>query len=381
MNKTPMNHIIISGYYGFGNLGDEALLTALLQIFSSLWPHARFTVLSGDPQRTSSEHGVSAVSRSDFRTLRALLKQPDTAFISGGGTLFQDVTSSRSLYYYLSLLLLCHRYNVPTVVYGQGVGPFRHSWNRYLTGLVLKQVKLMVVRETEAYNSVLQWGFVNQKQLVLGADPVLALKSLVKEGPNLREELGLSEKPQDKVLLVCPRPGSGLSANLKLIAACLDEIMHKGWQVVLLPFQYDLDYPICRQIADSMDNAPAVWDKPLTVEEALLLVGQADYCLGMRLHSLVFAGLWGIPMVGLVYDPKVENFLRELGLEKFAFPLNRVWDIGVPERLLAVLMHIAQDEQAIKTQIQVKVSALKKRLERANSKLTLSLTHIAGEGK
>lgn len=100
-----MEQVVISGYYGFGNVGDEAVLAAILQQLTHLWPKARYTVLSGNPPATMQEHGVEAISRHDLGSLGSALSSRKAVLISGGGTLFQDMTSSRSLYYYLLSLI------------------------------------------------------------------------------------------------------------------------------------------------------------------------------------------------------------------------------------------------------------------------------------
>jgi polysaccharide pyruvyl transferase WcaK-like protein len=118
MGTEPPQTVLISGYYGFGNTGDEAVLAAILQQLSSLWPKARYLVLSGDPEKTTREHGVGAVRRHDVKSICRAMRN-STVFISGGGTLFQDVTSSRSLYYYLLMMVAARWYRLPVIIYGQ----------------------------------------------------------------------------------------------------------------------------------------------------------------------------------------------------------------------------------------------------------------------
>src|SRR5690625_3113260 len=110
--------VLISGYYGYGNFGDEALLAGLLSLIRELG--AEPLVLSGQPERTRAEHGVEAVHR--YRGLPGALRRAD-ALISGGGGLLQDASSSRSLSYYLGVLRLARLAGLRTMVYGQSIGP------------------------------------------------------------------------------------------------------------------------------------------------------------------------------------------------------------------------------------------------------------------
>ena len=98
-----MSEIAISGYYGFSNAGDEAMLAAMIEVIGDLAPEAIITVISGNPDDTRRRHGVQAVHRLDVPAVMRLLKR-SKLLISGGGSLLQDVTSERSLYYYLGVM-------------------------------------------------------------------------------------------------------------------------------------------------------------------------------------------------------------------------------------------------------------------------------------
>lgn len=115
--------ILVSGYYGFGNLGDEAILAALCQDLVSLGISRRQIVVpSGNPQQTAAEHGVSVLGRCDLKGIWRVLSSA-RCMVSGGGSLLQDATSKRSLPYYLSLVELALLRRVPVVMYAQGLGP------------------------------------------------------------------------------------------------------------------------------------------------------------------------------------------------------------------------------------------------------------------
>src|SRR3989442_10860550 len=135
--------IVVSGYYGFGNGGDEAVLEAIVGALRARIPQAQMVVLSAAPDQTKSLHGVAGVSR----TMGALPAMAGAdLFISGGGTLIQDATSARSALYYLGLLGLATVLARATMVYAAGVGPLRGGWVRALAPRGLKRVTLLTVR-------------------------------------------------------------------------------------------------------------------------------------------------------------------------------------------------------------------------------------------
>lgn len=120
--EDTTSKLVISGYYGFGNAGDEAMLAAILEAILDVIPNAEITVISGNPKDTMDKHGVKAISRLSPLPIIKALKGCDL-LISGGGSLLQDVTSDRSLYYYLSIIRMAKWFNRPVMLYAQGIGP------------------------------------------------------------------------------------------------------------------------------------------------------------------------------------------------------------------------------------------------------------------
>src|SRR5581483_10345032 len=168
--------IVISGYYGFGNLGDELILSALLRELKKLSPGSDVVVLSHDPERTQREHKVRAVSRWNlFAVARALVGAD--LLISGGGGLLQDKSGIQTPLYYLGVILIAKLLGKPVVAWWQGMGPLQHGLNQSLCRRILGQASLGLLR---------QLGLPPEK-LVLGADLVLGLSqssSLKKKGPD-----------------------------------------------------------------------------------------------------------------------------------------------------------------------------------------------------
>ncbi len=79
--------IALSGYYGFDNAGDEALLSAITSSIKRLSPSANFVVFSGCPERTAALHGIRAVyHKNPWQVFRELLDAD--LLISGGGSIF-----------------------------------------------------------------------------------------------------------------------------------------------------------------------------------------------------------------------------------------------------------------------------------------------------
>ncbi|MBL8084067.1 MAG: polysaccharide pyruvyl transferase family protein, partial [Candidatus Obscuribacter sp.] len=137
--------IVVSGYYGFDNLGDEAILEELVRELKSLWPAKDIVILSQNPESTAARFGVRAQNRWQLSEIAVLLRQCKL-FISGGGGLFQDSESVKSVIYYGGLISLATLCGAPTLIYAQGLGPLKSALGKALTRFSLVQAKQLSVR-------------------------------------------------------------------------------------------------------------------------------------------------------------------------------------------------------------------------------------------
>lgn len=168
-----MLRVAVSGYYGFNNTGDEAILAALITTLRALAPGVDITVFSHCPRETRRLFEVRAVNRwNPMGVILSLLRSD--LLLSGGGGLLQDVTGVRSLCYYLAVVTLAKLFGKPVVYYAQGVGPVRTRFGRWLTRLVSNKVDLITVRDQASREDFIKMG-VHRPPIVVTADPVLAV--------------------------------------------------------------------------------------------------------------------------------------------------------------------------------------------------------------
>ena len=307
-NQAGSGHrIVISGYFGFNNAGDEAILTSMLGSLRKHIPGLGVTVISGNPAQTAAQHRVKAIGRTDLPGIIGALKNSDL-LISGGGSVLQDVTSSRSLMYYLGIVVLAQLCGAKVMFFGQGVGPIRRSFNRLVTGFVADRVDLITVREDASRRTLRELG-VNRPPIRVTADQVFCLQAapdsrakaiLIQEGVSL-------DRPLVGIAL---REWQGLQGYKGAVAQTADRLVDRyGVQIVFLPLQTPADMPVAQEVAGFMRAPSVVLSGDYGAREILALTGKMDFIIGMRLHALIFAAVQGVPMVGLVYDPKVEDFL------------------------------------------------------------------------
>lgn len=307
-----MAKIVISGYYGFANAGDEAMLTAMIEAFTLLDPHIAITVLSGNPEQTRTQHGVKAIHRLNYPEIIAALRQADL-LISGGGSLLQDVTSDRSFYYYLSLVMLAKKLGIPVMLYAQGIGPVQGNLARSAMRVIGNMVDLITVRDEGSREELLDLKIIKPPVHVT-ADPVLALNPMdVSFGRVLLAQAGIKRGS---------RPCIGISVrewqnwvHYKKVFAETADIIAGKWkaQIIYIPMQWPEDIGAAKEIIRRSEHKAFLLNEPYTTNELLAMIGQMDLLIGIRLHALIFAAVMNVPLVGVSYDPKIERFLRSLG--------------------------------------------------------------------
>jgi polysaccharide pyruvyl transferase CsaB len=299
--------VVLSGYYGFENVGDEAVLASIIQDLKKEMPDIQITVLSHSPQKTEITHGVKAINRWKPREIIAALKKSDL-LISGGGSLLQDTTSNKTIPYYLGIIQLAIWLKKPVVCYSQGVGPIQHNFNRRLTRYVLNQVNHIFVREVGSLKTLQDMGV--QVPITVAIDPVLGIRlkpKVVQTLPILPSNaIGIYIRPwvdSEKVLDVLQEVGTRLIAE--------------GYPLYAISMHGEEDRKISQKLSERLDNKLTVLmgsgdGGNLTIDEVVAYTAQFKWIIGMRLHSLIMAAALKVPMIALAYDPKVKDFMKQM---------------------------------------------------------------------
>jgi len=308
--------LLISGYYGFGNAGDEAVLAALVQELRRRLPQAHLCVLSSDPAATQSLHGVEAVQRWSVREVwRAL--DGCRLLIQGGGGLLQDVTSRISPLYYLGILRLARIRGVRSMIFAQGIGPLRTPILQRLTAAELRHAAAICVRDQASAQLLAQWGVSHPAPQVV-ADPALLLDPLAPPDLPAGPYAVLTVRQWPEV--------EGAVASVRALAAHLTT-RHK-LSVRVVPFQQPADLAACQAVAEGQEGVELAGG-PRHPAEVVGWVARAQLVVSMRLHGLIFAAAQAVPALGISYDPKLDAFAGRAGQ-----PIVRLEECE-PARLIA----------------------------------------------
>ena len=304
--------VVMSGYFGFGNLGDEAILQTVHRSISSVSNEIDVTVLSRNPADTHSRYGYTAINRFDLFKVRRAIRDC-TALVSGGGSLLQDHTSTRSLLYYLSIIRLAKHYGKKVMIFANGIGPVEKPANRRRVRNAIEGADVVTLRDPYSLTELREMG-VTREDIQVTADPVFTMDD-TSPARNLsfRQEAGI---PGDRPYMIVSVRDVGDFDNLCTEMADLCDIIHdtRGMNIVFLVMQRSEDLEISEKIR-SMMHSPSVIVRSVRSTEALMgVIGGAEVALAMRLHTLIFAARCAVPTAGLIYDPKVDAYLNLLGM-------------------------------------------------------------------
>ena len=289
---------ILCGYYGKGNGGDEALLASLLQMLpESVTP----LVLSGNPAETRKRYGVTSCDRMSAIQVFKAMRQSD-AFIWGGGSLIQDVTSAVSPLYYGGLMGLARQRGLKTIAWAQGIGPLKRELTRRIARLAFSGCEAVSVRDRASAALLHEW----QIPFIQAPDPVWALDS--------KPVKGLWDLPAPRVAVTLRSHPSLTPERLTNLTKALISFQ-KATQtcILLVPFQASQDSSIAESIQSQLTGPNHLFQLKDPRELKGLFRG-VEMAIGMRYHSLIMAAAEECRCFALSYDPKVSQLMMELNM-------------------------------------------------------------------
>ena len=310
--KNERESIVICGAYGRGNAGDDAILEAIVQEMRQLDPERTICVMSRRPKETRLIYRTNAIYT--FNVFSVLRKFRHAAlYINGGGSLMQDVTSTRSIWYYCYTLYAAKKRGCKVMMYGCGIGPINRPGNRRMAARTFDaSVDRITLRDDNSRALLAEMG-VTRPDIRVSADPTIILTPAPREIVNIAlEQSGID--PNGKYIGFGLRNWKGLDTALPEIAAAANYAYEKhGLTPVFVPIEFPSDLMPAERVG-ALLHCP--WHAVRTrqpIEVTIGILSRMKTVVGIRLHSLMFSAGQGVPVVGMSYDIKVDGFLKYIG--------------------------------------------------------------------
>lgn len=314
--KLERDGVVICGAYGRGNAGDDAILEAILQEMRSIDPDMPALVLSKAPKSTRLTYRVPSVSRMNIPAWHRAMRH-SRLYINGGGSLIQDVTSRRSLWFYLHNIQSAKKCGCKVQMYGCGIGPVTRENHRKLAAKILNQnVDVITLREPDSQAELRSMG-VTRPEVLLTADPALTLhRASDAETDSVMLRAGIP--PHGRYICFALRRWKGFEEKAPLFGAAAKYAYEAyGLTPVFVAVEKHLDPGAGQLAAQGLDIPHYFLDDAGSAGTIIGALSRMEVVVSMRLHALIFAAGQGIPLAGVVYDPKVSAFLRYIGQENF----------------------------------------------------------------
>lgn len=305
---------VISGYYGFDNFGDDAILSVLCDKLKAL--HADITVISSNPNKTANDYRVNSVKNFKLKNVIKAIKASDI-LISGGGSLLQDVTSLKSLLYYSFIIYCALFFKKDVVIFAQGIGPLNRKISQIIVKKLMSKAKYVSVRDRKSLELLNNWGI--EAELV--NDPVF--------------DINIKEVPKNYAVGIQLRNFASLTDEF--LNDFADNILKQfsGRKIELFVFQKSLDEEICKRFEKILKSKNQNVETKIIYYknkvETFKRISQLDFMLAMRFHAVIAALKAGVKVAGINYDVKVEKLADEasiplISLEKQANDWSKIFE-------------------------------------------------------
>ena len=355
-SSRPRRGVLICGAYGMSNAGDEAILDAILGEMRSIDPAMPVTVLSRAPAETRLKHGTAAIHMFNVPAFLRVMRR-SRLYINGGGSLVQDVTSSRSLWYYLYTLSAAKRRGCRVMMYGCGIGPVSRSFNRRLAGRVIDRcADAVTLRETHSRGVLEELG-VTRPEILVASDPALSLRRADDAAVDaILENCGLEQT--GRLFCLCVRRWTDMEKKADVFAAAADYARKTyGMEPVLVSVNARQDEEMSTLVAEKCGAKVVRITNDMSCGEVIGIISRMDAVMSMRLHTLIFAAGQSVPLIGISYDPKVAAFLEHIS-QKHCIDYTALTDA---EQLFPLIDAAAQADRGALREETEKITAIEHR--------------------
>ena len=300
--------LVLAGYFGRGNLGDDAILLGFTRSIKDLPYH--YTII-GTPEVLMRDYGLRGVSHSDMRAVGAAIQEAD-ALVFPGGSIFQDVSSTRSVAYYANLVKVAKKANKKVVMLGQGVGPLNGFFGKKMATSAFSAADLIAVRDRESVTTLNSLGVRGSFRVT--ADMAFLLPRPGEEG---QSQFGVGDM---KSVGLSARPAGGDTKNvIKVFSQLMKLLFDNRWVPAMIEMDREMDRPLIDKLGKEFGGkVPEIkgLTSPIQLQQRLM---RMDAVIGMRLHAGILATSVGEPANMVSYDPKVNAFANSMG---YPTPLN-----------------------------------------------------------
>lgn len=335
-----MTRFSIFGYYGQGNAGDEAILSALVDGIRAELPNANISVCSARPDETKKNHHVNAFPFFSIKPksiIKGLLRKTrknyinaifsffrsDVIIIGGGGLFFDNPESNKWIFGYINLIHRAKRFGKKVALVGISVGPLYHKGSEEAIAEAFALADLISVRDNTSRDTLIRCGVAPDRIKVI-PDLVFTLNSASDE--RVKEILTTESFPhgdcRNIVLTPCCYNTTQTGWLQQYIAFCERAVAELDCNLWLIPMQRNDNHndltaieSIHSKLSKKAKNQAFTLRGIYSAKEIQGIISKADFVLAERLHGSIMAINANTPVMSIAYMPKVAGVLELAQLE------------------------------------------------------------------
>lgn len=296
-----MPQLLLAGYLGSGNLGDDAMMLGFTHALGGGYD---IRVLSGKPEETYRIYNYTSIPRKDMKLVEDAIKKCD-ALVFPGGSIFQDVTSQLSAKYYADLVSIAKKANKKVFLLGQGVGPLTGMFGKRWAAGAFNAADVITVRDPISLQTLKNIGVTKPARVT--ADSAFLLPQPL----GSEDETGFSVGNM-KSVGIAPRP-LGKKDDVAGLFSELCRLMYQSGTVpVLIEMDKAEDGPLIEEIHKKQGGRIPQIRNLQTPMQFQGRIRRMEAVIAMRLHAGILATTVNIPSLMVSYDPKVSAFAKLL---------------------------------------------------------------------
>ncbi len=295
--KNKKKKVLISGYIGFQNFGDDVLLAVLTKHLKE--KGCDITAFSANPKETEANYKIKAkYYKNPFAILKSILRTD--VLISGGGNLLQNETSVFSLFYYAFIIIFAKLCFKKVIIFSQGIGPISGMFSTLIARIAFSLANLITVRDVYSQRVLSKWGISSK----FSYD---ACWNFDTPQYNPQNVVGLQVRDYDNLHI----------DFYKFLAKYVD-MFYSEFEIRIYSLQNSNDAKACYELERTLKQ------RNMNIKTKVILYKNANqiaeefsklkYLIAMRLHANILGLKLGVKIVPAIYSIKVKNFAEEFGL-------------------------------------------------------------------
>jgi len=356
------------GFYGWGNIGDEATLQGFARLVSRHDNRTRVWVASRNPSHTARVEPYFSYYKAVGRDLRRRwARYRATAAVVAGGTPIMDALGRWPLNEVAPLVVAASDQRKPFAFIGCGTEALqREESRRVVADILAPRVCHWSLRSERDKQRLIDYG-VRPERITVAADMAWLLDAVSPDfGQALLSQLGVK---LNRIII-------GVNVNiekfvrerqpllLKIVAELLNKLIDQhDAQVIFLCNEVregdTFDAAASREVVASMRHPDRTFLVPnhyWAPQQMLSLIACCRLAISTRYHSCLFSALQGVPFIALKRSGKVDDLCRDIdwphGASLEDLDASRLFatysDIHDGGRALTDFLHAKADAMRIK---------------------------------